>query len=264
MKKYLNNVYNHLSELNNFILREFFSGSRPYFERNFYDAYSKITFTNKNDIIINNKSELKFGSFIDQFPFIEDLIEYRYKINTLEEYCDISFDIFQDYYQRLRQINTLYTSNFFESKNEALANNIVKDNQRSFFRNIGNILFLIEKYASNIDEKNETGTQVKSEYNLIVAKYRLLEKFNKIPFKYKSYKERNEKIIKLESKKYKKVTNLGSLKNIFNQKIIDIENFLSMKENIQYVSALLNDSDIKSEKEITNYLKRIIKRTNSN
>lgn len=143
-----------LLKLHNFIQREFVADSRQYFDSKFYYAFESIPF-NKNQITHwNNKNELKFLSLVTQHPFIEDLILYRKKINSLDEYCDISYDIITDFFNRLRKENILYTDGFLETKQEVFANNVVKDKRRDFYRDMKTIFNLIEmSYSEELKSK---------------------------------------------------------------------------------------------------------------
>ncbi|WP_158841327.1 hypothetical protein [Polaribacter sp. L3A8] len=210
-----------------------------------------------------------------QHPFIEDLISYRKKINTLEEYCDISYDIITDYFNRLKKENTLYTNDFFESKQEVFANNVVKDKRGDFFVSLKTIFSMIEEKHSIDLEKNNSESRentkqtklikkkAKSEYNLIVVKYMILDKFKKTPFEYFNYTDRNNKIIKKESNLYKTLVSTDVVKNTFN-KISNFEIFLREDKNSDYIDVLKQDTDIANEKDIILFLDKLKKNQKMN
>lgn len=260
-----------LLKLHNFIQREFVADSRQYFDSKFYYAFESIPF-NKNQITHwNNKNELKFLSLVTQHPFIEDLISYRKKSNTLEEYCDISYDIIIDYFNRLKKNNTLYTNDIFERKQEVFANNVVKDKRGDFYNNLKTIFSMIEEKCSIDKERNNKELlenlnrkkKAKSEYNLIVLKYMVLEKFKKMPFEYLTIKERNQKIIDRESKFYKTLVSTVVVKNTFN-KIVNFEAFLREDKNSDYIDILKKDLDIAKENEIILFLDNMKKNKKKN
>lgn len=256
-------------KLHNFIQREFYSDSRQYFNKRFYFAFESIPF-NKNQITHwDNKNELKFLSLVMQHPFIEDLISYRKKINTLEEYCDISYDIITDYFKRLKKENTLYTNDFFESKQEVFANNVVKDKRGDFFINLKTIFSMIEEnHPINLEENNREqrggiNKKVKSEYNLVALKYMILNEFKKVPFEYTTYEERNKKIVQKESHIYKEVINSGSVKSGF-KNVGNFEIFLNKDKNSNYIDVLKQDTDIANEKDIVLFLDKLKKNQKMN
>jgi hypothetical protein len=256
-------------KLHNFIQREFYSDSKQYFSKRFYFAFESIPF-NKNQIIHwDNKNELKFLSLVMQHPFIEDLISYRKKINTLEEYCDISYDIITDYFKRLKKENTLYTNDFFESKQEVFANNVVKDKRGDFFISLKTIFTMIEeKHSIDLEENNreqtsEINKKVKSEYNLVALKYMLLNEYKKVPFEYITYEERNKKIVQKESQTYKEVINSGSVKSGF-KNVGNFEIFLNKDKNSDYIDVLKQDTDIANEEDIILFLDKLKKNQKMN
>lgn len=262
-------------KLHNFLQREFYPDSRQYFNKRFYLAYESIIF-NKNGVIHwDNKSEFKFISLTEQYSFIEKLILCRQKTNTLEDYCDISYGIIKDHFNRLRKDNILYTSNPFESKQEVFANNVVKHKRRDFFNSLESILSNIEKnYSIDLEKNNSESREntkqtrlikkkAKSEYNLIVVKYMILDKFKKTPFEYFNYTDRNNKIIKKESNLYKTLVSTDVVKNTFN-KISNFEIFLREDKNSDYIDVLKQDVDIVNEKEIILFLDKLKKNKKKN
>lgn len=257
-------------KLHNFLQREFYPDSRQYFNKRFYLAYESIIFNKIGAIHWDNKSEFKFISLTEQYSFIEKLILCRQKTNTLEDYCDISYGIIKDHFNRLRKDNILYTSNPFESKQEVFANNLVKHKRRDFFNSLESILSNIEKnYSIDLEKNNSESREntkqtrlikkkAKSEYNLVVLKYMILDKFKKTPFKYIDSKERYKKIINKEAKIYETLVSADNVKNTFNR-ISNFEIFLREDQNADYINVLKKDIDIAKEKEIVVFLDKLQK-----
>lgn len=128
-------IRKHLLNLHLFLQREFVSNSKEYFEKRFFKAYNLISFK-EEELVYTNEFDIKLNSFFNQYPFMNDFLSYRNKVKSLEDYCNICFNVINEHFIQVKKNNILYSNDLLQNKDETVAHNIVKHQRNDFFNKI--------------------------------------------------------------------------------------------------------------------------------
>ena len=269
----LEEIKESISNFKNFYSRLFIPSSKQYFEKTLTETYSK-NFISKEDLKNDSKFHIKFNSLIERFPFIEDLIDIRPKVKSFPEFVSLCYLIFDDYFKRLKEINTMYVIDSTSQTSTSFAQNVVNDVRTRFYQNNKEIFFLIEKKYSiellkstikeiNIDNdigqtlKDKSGPKQYSKVIFTALKYAIIHAYDKQKRKEDikvSFKEFYINIGQKEGLKYDQFKNYYSP---FSKESHNLKVFMKESKVNKYVEYLLDDRDIKNYSEVLNILNEI-------